>query len=109
MKRSERSCVRCGAVLASDQEYCLECGARRLPSAGERWRVPLIAAGVTVVLAFAVLAIGYQRMRDDADTQAAGGAGAGRVNRQGPASGALTVPGGQPQARGAPSAAASGP
>jgi ribosomal protein L37E len=49
------SCERCGAALAIDQEWCLECGAartriRRAPN----WRVPV--AVVTVVIALALIA-----------------------------------------------------
>jgi hypothetical protein len=55
-------------VLASDQEYCLECGARRVPGAAERWRRPLFAAAVTVLLAVAVAVIAYTQLRSDADS-----------------------------------------
>ena len=65
------SCIRCGAVLASDQEYCLECGTRQPPSPAGRWRVPLIAAAVTVALALGLLLLVYEQMRDDADSEAA--------------------------------------
>jgi hypothetical protein len=67
------SCLRCGAVLASDQEYCLDCGTRRPPSPHSPWRTPLIAAAVTGVIVGAGLLIGYERMRSDADGEANGG------------------------------------
>jgi uncharacterized OB-fold protein len=49
-------CQACGAAVASDQEWCLECGAartglRRPPD----WRVP--AAVIAVVIALAVIAL----------------------------------------------------
>jgi uncharacterized OB-fold protein len=49
-------CQACGAAVASDQEWCLECGAartglRRAPD----WRVP--AAVVAVVIALVVIAL----------------------------------------------------
>jgi hypothetical protein len=49
-------CQACGAALASDQEWCLECGAartglRRAPD----WRIP--AAVIAVVIALAVIAL----------------------------------------------------
>lgn len=88
MRPAGPSCVQCGAVLASDQEYCLECGTRRLPPHGGGWRVPLVAAAVTVALAVGVLLLVYDRMRDDADSDAAQGEPrSGRVVKPTPASG----------------------
>jgi hypothetical protein len=79
-------CIGCGAELARDQEFCLDCGAVQDSPAGPRWRRPLIAAAVTLVIAVLVLAFAYLRMRDDAD-DAAGSHGAGaRAVRQAEAS-----------------------
>jgi hypothetical protein len=46
------SCRRCGAALADDQEWCLECGTahavmRRPPD----WRIPLAVVSAVVVVA----------------------------------------------------------
>jgi hypothetical protein len=70
MSPAEPVCIRCGVELAPDQEYCLECGSRRAAPVGERWRRPLIAAAVTLMVAGLVLLFGYQRMRDDAESDA---------------------------------------
>jgi ribosomal protein L40E len=88
MSSADPACIRCGAELAPDQEYCLECGARQDPPAGPQWRRPLIAAAVTVALAALVLMLGYERMRDDAKSEAAANqAGGGKVVRQAAANG----------------------
>jgi hypothetical protein len=70
MNTGDRSCVSCGMQLAPDQEYCLECGARQF-TARPQWRRALVAAAVTVVVSVLVLAFAYERMRDDADGDAA--------------------------------------
>jgi hypothetical protein len=70
MSQEEASCISCGTRLEPDQEYCLQCGGRQA-APGPRWRRALIAAGVTVALAALVLVFGYERMRDDANTDAA--------------------------------------
>ena len=56
--------------MATDQEYCLECGARRVPSARERWRRPLIAAVLTVVAGLALVIVLYLNARSQADNDA---------------------------------------
>jgi hypothetical protein len=49
-------CQACGAAVASDQEWCLECGAARtLLRSPPDWRVP--AAVVAAVVALAVIAL----------------------------------------------------
>jgi hypothetical protein len=65
------SCLRCGAELAPDQEYCLECGARQTPAVHPEWRRALIAAALTVALTALGLVLAYERMRDDAENDAA--------------------------------------
>ena len=45
-------CEQCGAELADDQEWCLECGgARTLIHRGPDWRVPLVVIATVIVLA----------------------------------------------------------
>ena len=88
MSADGTSCISCGAELAPDQEYCLECGARQTAGPATEWRRPLIAAAVTVSLAVVVLAFGYERMRDDVDGDAAlPHAARGQTVRQAGASG----------------------
>ncbi len=50
-------CPLCGADLAAGQQWCLECGAaaRTRLAPPQRWRAPLLAALVVIVLAFGVL------------------------------------------------------
>jgi RNA polymerase subunit RPABC4/transcription elongation factor Spt4 len=71
MNVADPSCLRCEAELEPDQEYCLECGARQTPAVRPEWRRALIAATVTVALTALVLVLGYERMRDDAENDAA--------------------------------------
>jgi hypothetical protein len=85
------ACIDCGTELAPDQEYCLECGARQI-SVRAQWRRPLIAAAVTVAVSGLVLVLGYERMRNDADgdaaaTHAVRGQAVKRVGASGPAGG----------------------
>jgi hypothetical protein len=51
------SCPLCGTPLQATQEWCLSCGAaaRTRLAATPRWRAPLIALGVVIVLAVGVL------------------------------------------------------
>lgn len=65
--RAGRSCARCGAVLATDQEYCLECGTRALPPGPSPWRAPLAGAAVALAAGIALLLVGYLILRSDAD------------------------------------------
>ena len=43
------------------------------PAPRARWRRPVIAALITVALVSLVILIGYERMRDDAESDAAAG------------------------------------
>ena len=44
-------CASCGAALAEDQEWCLECGAARtLLHRPPSWRIPLVIAAMVVAL-----------------------------------------------------------
>jgi uncharacterized paraquat-inducible protein A len=55
---SRASCTRCGAALADDQEWCLECGAARTVILGApHWWVPLAIIGVLTLLVLAGVAI----------------------------------------------------
>lgn len=103
-------CIRCGAELRPDQEYCLECGARQSEADAVRWRRPLIAAAVTLVLAALVLVLGYDQMRDSANSDAAAAhrAAAGSVRQAGASAGAAGS-GNRRQARVMPSGAQPSP
>jgi hypothetical protein len=50
-------CPLCGTPLGATQEWCLSCGAaaRTRLAATPRWRAPLLALGVVIVLAVGVL------------------------------------------------------
>jgi uncharacterized OB-fold protein len=55
---SGERCRACGAALADDQDWCLECGAartmlRRPPD----WRIPAVVIGVVIALAVVALLI----------------------------------------------------
>ncbi len=52
------SCAQCGAALARDQEWCLECGtARTIIHRPPDWRIPVAIVGTVVLLALLGLAI----------------------------------------------------
>lgn len=52
-REDDTLCAQCGAELANDQEWCLECGgARTLIHRGTDWRLPL--AVITAVIALAI-------------------------------------------------------
>jgi hypothetical protein len=53
----QESCPLCGTPLHATQEWCLSCGAaaRTRLAATPRWRAPLVALGVVIVLAVGVL------------------------------------------------------
>jgi hypothetical protein len=54
---ARESCPLCGTPLGAAQEWCLSCGAaaRTRLAATPRWRAPLLALGVVIVLAAGVL------------------------------------------------------
>jgi predicted amidophosphoribosyltransferase len=54
----ESFCRQCFAPLASDQEYCLQCGARREPPPEPSWYSSLIFVGSFLVVG-SLLALGY--------------------------------------------------
>jgi hypothetical protein len=78
------ACTNCGAVLASDQEFCLECGAQQLPAPETPWRVPVLAATVTVLIAALALVFAYSRLRDQAEDDAGRTIAPAREVRPGP-------------------------
>jgi hypothetical protein len=64
-----RRCPRCGAGLAEQQEWCLDCGAAvgtRIVSA-PGWRVPIAIAAVILGLAAIAVAIAIVQLADDTD------------------------------------------
>jgi hypothetical protein len=80
------SCRRCGAILASDQQYCLECGTRRAPPRRRPWIAPLVAAVAVIAVGIALFAFSYAGVKDDANQAArtpdaadAGKSGQGRA------------------------------
>lgn len=68
----ERPCATCGAALAEDQEWCLECGAAAVPpeqrSGLPGWRTAAAVIAVTLVMASGAVAAAYAALRggDDA-------------------------------------------
>jgi hypothetical protein len=60
-------CARCGAEVARDQDWCLECGlaARTRVAPTPRWRVPLVGAAVVAALALAALAVAFVDLTED--------------------------------------------
>jgi septal ring-binding cell division protein DamX len=62
-----RTCPRCGAGLAPDQEWCLSCGAdvgSRI-AAAPPWRVPVAIVGLLLGLALAAVAVAILELADD--------------------------------------------
>jgi hypothetical protein len=66
----ERPCPRCGAALAPDQEWCVECGA----AAGDRsgglpgWRTAAATIAACLVLASGAVAAAYAALSSTSDT-----------------------------------------
>ena len=79
MSPQVQACIECSAEIAPEQEYCLRCGARQATLPARQWRRALVSAGITTGLAVLALAIGYERMRDDAQTEAPSAARAAPV------------------------------
>ena len=75
---TERACPRCGASLAADQEWCLNCGtdvaSRVAPT--PRWRVPIVLVGTLLALVAAALILALVELSGDPQpvAQAPGGA-----------------------------------
>jgi hypothetical protein len=67
----EDVCAHCGAGLARDQEWCLECGsARTLIHRPPDWRVPIAIVGVVVLLVLAGFAIALINLSTNANRSA---------------------------------------
>jgi amino acid transporter len=65
-------CVQCGASLADDQEWCLECGAAQtLIHKPPDWKVPIAIIGTVVVLALIGFLIALATLSSDANRSAA--------------------------------------
>jgi len=64
---SERACPRCGASLAPDQEWCLNCGTavRTRIAPTPRWRVPVVLVGTLVALIAAALILALVELSGD--------------------------------------------
>jgi len=61
------SCPLCGAPLDPEQEWCLHCGAaaRTRLASTPKWRPPLVAAAVVIVLSLGVLAAALVKLAGD--------------------------------------------
>ncbi len=68
MSRHPVTCIECSAELAPEADRCPRCGAHRAPP--PQWRSALVSAGVTTAVSVLALAIGYERMRNDAEADA---------------------------------------
>jgi hypothetical protein len=66
-------CPRCGADVAPEQDWCLECGApaRTRLAPTPNWRLPLAVIAVVVLLAGLALALAFNSLtRDDGNVVA---------------------------------------
>jgi hypothetical protein len=65
--RVDDSCPLCGAPLHPDQDWCLRCGAaaRTRLATTPKWRPPLVAAAVVIVLSLGVLAAALVKLAGD--------------------------------------------
>lgn len=63
----EIACPRCGARIARDQDWCLDCGAaaRTRLAPAPNWRLPLGVLGGVVALCLVVLALAFVALTDD--------------------------------------------
>jgi septal ring-binding cell division protein DamX len=69
---AEGVCAQCGAPLADDQEWCLECGgARTLIHRPPDWRIPAVIIGLVVIVALAAFAVVLVKLSSDANQRAA--------------------------------------
>ena len=65
-----QQCPRCGAEVAPDQDWCLDCGyaVRTRVAPTPRWRIPVAIAGTVAVLALAALAVAFVDLTEDPET-----------------------------------------
>lgn len=63
-------CPRCGANVAPEQDWCLECGApaRTRLAPTPNWRLPVAALALIVVLAGLALAVAFTQLTADDGT-----------------------------------------
>jgi hypothetical protein len=68
----ETDCTRCGAPLAADQEWCLECGTGRTIIHGPPdWRIAVAIVAAVIVLALAGFGIALANLSNSANRSAA--------------------------------------
>ncbi|MHB8694829.1 MAG: SPOR domain-containing protein [Solirubrobacteraceae bacterium] len=68
-------CAQCGAPLAADQEWCVECGSSRtLIYTAPDWRVPVAVVLAVIALAIAGFAFALARLTDNSAPAVTGGA-----------------------------------
>ncbi len=73
-------CAQCGAELADDQEWCLECGgARTLIHRAPDWRVSVAVIAVVVAVALGGFVVALIALTNDANRQPAAGVAAATV------------------------------
>jgi hypothetical protein len=60
-------CPRCGAYVAPEQDWCLECGApaRTRLAPTPNWRAPIALVAVVVLLAGVALALAFSSLTSD--------------------------------------------
>jgi hypothetical protein len=65
--RTPIPCPRCGATVAGDQAWCLECGlaARTRLARTPNWRAPLVAAGAIGLAAMVALVVAFLVLTGD--------------------------------------------
>jgi len=65
--RAPIACPRCGAPVAGEQSWCLECGmaARTQLARAPQWRTPLIAAGAIGLAAIVALIVAFLVVTSD--------------------------------------------
>lgn len=67
-----RTCDACGAAMAPEQDWCLECGTAAPGRLGTRpgWRAMVTVVGATLLLATGAVAAGYAALSEDANVEA---------------------------------------
>jgi hypothetical protein len=71
-REEDTLCAQCGAELADDQEWCLECGgARTLIHRGPDWRVPLAVIAAVIALAIGGFVVAVISISNDSGNPAA--------------------------------------
>ncbi|HEV3055508.1 MAG TPA: SPOR domain-containing protein [Solirubrobacteraceae bacterium] len=71
-REDDTLCAQCGAELANDQEWCLECGgARTLIQRGPDWRLPLAVIAAVIALAIGGFVVAVISISNDSGNPAA--------------------------------------